>query len=269
MGITTSEMMMGIGVIRADRNHAVVAIKERKMLVHIPEMVRVSRGTFSMGSPVFPDSLPIRNVTLNDYAIGKYPITNLEYNCFLQIMERKIPFDPENLSDPEFAFHPAVTLSWNDATEYCSFLSRITSRSFRLPTEAEWEFAARGIEGREFPWGNESPDYGQIHLRAEMFDAVTQHPLGATPSGIFDMVGNIRQWVEDWYANEYDPKNLIDPKGPEKGDRKVLRGASFYDPSYASYDYLRAAIRNSYDPNHQSESIGFRVVEDVNSTSTI
>ncbi|MCX5749392.1 MAG: SUMF1/EgtB/PvdO family nonheme iron enzyme, partial [Candidatus Saganbacteria bacterium] len=143
----------GMRVIRIEEKHVVLQPIALEARVNLPEMVRVAGGKFSMGSTRFSDAQPIREVTLRDFAIGKYPVTNGEYLGFLQAMNREIP---QLVANTEFALHPVVNVSWNDATEYCKFLMETTGRKFGLLTEAQWEFAARGTEGRIYPWGNES-----------------------------------------------------------------------------------------------------------------
>ncbi|MCX5749378.1 MAG: SUMF1/EgtB/PvdO family nonheme iron enzyme, partial [Candidatus Saganbacteria bacterium] len=151
---------MAIGTVIGGRR--VSSLEARKMIltpitggihINLPKMVRVAGGKFSMGSTRFNDAQPIRKVTLRDFAIGKYPVTNGEYLGFLQAMNREIP---QLVANTELALHPVVNVPWNDATEYCKFLMETTGRKFGLLTEAQWEFAARGTEGRIYPWGNES-----------------------------------------------------------------------------------------------------------------
>jgi len=235
----------------------------RDVNVRIPEMVRVAGGTFSMGSARFTDTQPIRQVTLSGYAIGKYPVTNGEYLGFLQVMGEDIP---KLVADPDFALHPAVNVSWNQANEYCTFLREITKtdenpsgRKFGLTTEAQWEFAARGTKGRTYPWG-EGAYKGRVNFASIETTPVDALPKGQTPSGIFDMSGNVWEWVMDWYANVYNADDLVNPKGPENGIYKVLRGGSWYNSRSAS---LVAVYRLEYRPGLQGESIGFRLAEDL------
>ncbi|MFA5104981.1 MAG: SUMF1/EgtB/PvdO family nonheme iron enzyme [Candidatus Margulisiibacteriota bacterium] len=207
----------------------------QEMTVRVPDMVRVAGGMFSMGSTRFTDARPIRQVTLRDFAIGKHPVTNGEYLDFLQVMGYKVP---DIVANPEFASHPVVNISWNDVmndkTGYCRFLRDITKtdespsgRKFSLPTEAQWEFAARGTEGRTYPWGSESYE-GRVNFNSKGTTPVDAHLLGATPSGIFGMSGNVWEWCADWYGT-YTGNNLTNPKGPEKGTYRVLRGGSWYN----------------------------------------
>ncbi|MEK7376374.1 MAG: SUMF1/EgtB/PvdO family nonheme iron enzyme [Candidatus Margulisiibacteriota bacterium] len=239
-------------------------IRPAGISVMIPEMVRVAGGTFSMGSTRWSDTQPIRQVTLKDFAIGKYPVTNGEYLGHLQVMGLKIP---ELVANPEFAMHPVVNVSWHGAMEYCTFLNELKMprteadgfRKFSLPTEAQWEFAARGIEGREYPWGNESYE-GRVNFNSRGTATVNAFPLGATPSGILGMSGNVWGWLGDRYASGYNPEDITNPLGPQKGDCRVVRGGSWYD--YFADDLL-AAFRVNYKPGVQCNDVGFRVAENL------
>jgi len=263
---------MGIGtVIRGMRVASVEGriatlepIRPAGIRVMIPEMIRVAGGTFSMGSARWSDTLPIRQVTLRGFAIGKYPVTNSEYLGFLQVMGKSIP---DLVVNTELALHPVVNISWHAATEYCTFLNDLKLprngvegvRKFGLPTEAQWEFAARGTEGREYPWGNESYE-GRVNFNSRVTTPVDAFPSGATPSGIFDMSGNVWEWAGDWYSEKYNPKDLIDPKGQDKGTYRVMRGGSWY---YNGAVILLAASRSSSLPDSQYYNLGFRLAEDL------
>jgi formylglycine-generating enzyme required for sulfatase activity len=266
----------GMGVVRIEQ-HLVIRTKAREMSMIIPEMIGVARGLFPMGNsglegpythPIWwgkRDNHPIRQVTLSDFAIGKYPVTNREYLGFLQVMGRSIP---DLVANPEFALHPVVNVSWYAANEYCTFLNDLKiqrnitgiegSRKFSLPTEAQWEFAARGTEGRIYPWGNESYE-GRVNFNTKGTTPVDAFPSGATPSGIFDMSGNVWEWKGDWYAYGYNPRDLTDPQGQFNGTSlRVMRGGSCYN-----FDeiLLLAAYRGNSRPESQSPWYGFRLAE--------
>ncbi|MCX5749901.1 MAG: SUMF1/EgtB/PvdO family nonheme iron enzyme, partial [Candidatus Saganbacteria bacterium] len=139
------------------------------------------------------------------------------------------------------------------------FLMETTGRKFGLLTEAQWEFAARGTEGRIYPWGNESYE-GRVNFNNRGTTPVNKFPTGATPSGIFDMAGNVWEWVQDWYASGYNVNDLTNPKGPKNGINKVLRGGSWYNNDSNTLD---AAYRNNDRPGDQSSVLGFRLAEDL------
>ncbi|MFA5098198.1 MAG: formylglycine-generating enzyme family protein [Candidatus Margulisiibacteriota bacterium] len=234
--------------------------------LRIPEMINFTSGSFPMGSDYFSDTRPIRQVKLSEFAIGKYPVTNGEYLGYLHLMGFSIP---NIVADPEYAMHPVGGISWYDAERYCDFLSGLEMpriggeglRKFSLPTEAQWEYAARGNEGRRYPWGDE-PYEGRVNTRNGETLPVDFLPLGATPSGVFDMASNITEWCKDWYGS-YDPRDLIDPinsrPDPNNNDCRVVRGASFRVIEYP--DHLLAFYRGRESYARQDLNFGFRIAE--------
>jgi len=246
----------GWSVLRLSDRAAVLAMGQRQITVAISEMIGIQGGTFTMGSTRWTDTQPIRQVTLTEYAIGKYPVTNAEWLGYLQVAGKTVP---DLVSNPDMTNHPVVNVSWNDAMNYCTFLMEITGRRFGLPTEAQWEFAARGTEGRTYPWGNESYE-GRVNFNSGGTTRVNNFPTGATPSGIFDMAGNVWEWTMDCYADGYSAKDLTDPKGPGSGTYKVLRGGSWCS-SFS--DELMAAYRCNVIPEYQDLDIGLRLAEDL------
>ena len=156
-------------------------------------------------------------------------------------------------TDPAFADHPVVYIAWQAAQDYCAWSGG------RLPTEAEWEKAARGTEGLKFAWGNTSPSETQVNANNIVGDTtpVNQYPEGASPYGVLDMGGNVREWVWDWYDPyyyQYAPAS--NPSGPVSGDKKVLKGASFSD----IYRFARPGNRLAHDPHSPGINRGFRCV---------
>lgn len=183
-------------------------------------LVKLSGGTFRMGSRSETDA-PIHDVTLSPFWIGQFEVTNAEFDPFW----KRTRF-PGSLANNQ----PAVRVSWANARKYCAWLSKKEGRRYRLPTEAEWEYAARGgLDQMEYPWGNQSVDGRAV------FNQNTTNPVGSFPPnnfGLYDMVGNINECVSDWYGEDYylnSPK--LNPKGPPKPkppmDFNVLRGG-FY-----------------------------------------
>jgi formylglycine-generating enzyme required for sulfatase activity len=155
---------------------------------------------------------------------------------------------------------PVVRVSWYDAMAYAAWLGGA------LPTEAQWEFTARGKEGRPYPWGSEGPDCGRAHV----FDCAVEgrhqpRPVsparesGKTPEAVYDLAGNVSEWCRDWFALSYPTvqAEVIDPAGPRAGSERVMRGASFNDPA----DLLCASSRGRWDPDDGAQdNLGFRVV---------
>jgi formylglycine-generating enzyme required for sulfatase activity len=241
-----------------------------------PETVHVPAGSFLMGSPAgegVPDwETPQHEVTLPAYRIGKYPVTNAQYAEFLkreqtQDAPRKVGWF---LREPpaEQLDHPVVGVSWYDAQAYCRWLSVQTGRRYRLPTEAEWEKAARGIEGRLYPWGNEWEE-GRCHARGDDTAPVAAYPQGASPYGCCDMAGNVQEWVSTLWGNDREP--FLYPYRDDDGRqdlqadaylyrvRRVHRGGSFRDER----PRLRCAARGYSNASSQVRWRGFRVVLDI------
>ncbi|MEW5804728.1 MAG: SUMF1/EgtB/PvdO family nonheme iron enzyme [bacterium] len=181
-----------------------------------------------------------KTVEVKPFALSKYQVTNSEYEEFDSSHREK----RNKYSDQDD--QPVVNVSWEDAERYCQWLSKKTGENYRLPMEAEWEFAASGGGKRHYPWGNEepSPKYANYQkLNIGKTTPVGSYPLGMTPEGLFDMAGNVWEWCADWYD--------------EKQKYHVVRGGSFLD------DYLhnlRCAARNWGVPLVRDDDTGFRVV---------
>jgi serine/threonine-protein kinase len=211
--------------------------------------IRIPAGEFLMGSSDndlmgHPSEKPQHSVFLSEYWIGKTPVTEEQY----QIYQPQHHFKPEDANDP------IVNISWDQAQEFCIWLSKISGLPIRLPTEAEWEKAARGTDGRIFPWGNEEPDSHNVSDRIGRY-AVGSYPEGASPYGILDMAGNIFEWVSDWYDAEYYQHSPSEnPKGPKTGTEKVMRGGD----SWIDWWDLRVTSRDFSEPNSSDFVGGFR-----------
>ncbi len=225
------------------------------------EWVEVPAGQFLMGSDpaVDPkaqqDETPQHPVTLDAYRIGRTEVTNAHYAQCVRAMRCEEPADLARHADPNYADHPVVYVSWYDARDFCTWVGG------RLPTEAEWEYAARGPDGRIFPWGNAAPDcdkanhWGGDNGCVRDTTPVGSYPDGASWCGAQDMAGNVWEWVADWYA-DYPSAAQTNPTGPGTGNHKLMRGGSWY---YYP-DNIRSALRFWSIPVFQSHDIGFRCV---------
>jgi formylglycine-generating enzyme required for sulfatase activity len=200
--------------------------------------VSIPGGKFVMGDG--GDRAPKRSVDLDTFLIGRYPVTVYEYGLFLDHTEHKAPEDWE--AQCGHSNRPVLNVSWFDAEAYCKWAG------VRLATEAEWERAARGVEGRRYPWGNDPPSPALANYDGAGINhasPVGLFPRGSTPEGIADMTGNVLEWTSDWYD---DGKEF-----------RSLRGGSWYFDS----TYLRAAYRDWLPPVGRDVNIGFRCVREV------
>jgi formylglycine-generating enzyme required for sulfatase activity len=251
-------------------------------------MVYVPAGEFDMGSTDdevdhalqlcnryincarwwFEREQPMHTVALNGFWIDHTEVTNAQYRQCVEARKCQVPIicgpgEPA-YDDPSKTDHPVVCVHWNDAQAYCAWAGT------RLPTEAEWEYAARGPEGRRYPWGetfdgmrlnfcdancerryaDETADDGYTDTAP-----VGSYPAGASWCGALDMAGNVWEWAADWYADDYygrsTPQN---PTGPSSGKYRVLRGGSWDDVTYS----LRGAYRYGFDPDSVWLLAGFR-----------
>jgi len=265
------------------------------------DMVFVPAGEFLMGNPAgsdgFEDERPQRRVFVSRFWIDRHEVTNSKYSDFVQATGHRAPANSnpaatlwENtkpLSGIEH--HPVVNVSWDDAGSYCLWVGK------RLPTEAEWEKASRGTDGRKYPWGNEW-DYSKANsasywasrtvefasgaewdafwvkgegariskekgIKGEVLTLpVGSFPAGVSPYGLFDMAGNAGEWVQDWFdPNYYKSASLSDPPGPAKGAVKAMRGGSWLKPARS----LRASDRDWGTMDSRPSGTGFRCAKDA------
>jgi formylglycine-generating enzyme required for sulfatase activity len=218
-------------------------------------MVLVPAGSFTMGSHLGDDEKPVRQIYLNAFYMDKYEVTVGQYARYLEVTDMEEPPDWSIMNQPQHQRRPVVNVDWEDAVNYCKWAGK------RLPTEAEWEKAARGTDGRIYPWGNEAPT--RLHAnygRKEWDDHMALAPVGSfeagkSPYGIYDMAGNVWEWVFDWYEQDFYRKGPDkNPIGPAKGEAKVVRGGSWL---YIS-DFLRSAHRFDAQPMNRHFGYGFR-----------
>ncbi len=245
--------------------------------------IEIEAGKFWMGAqkenPSTPNydsealwnESPVHEVYLDAYQIGRYPVTVEEYRRFVEDDD----YENDrwwkaggfgNTKEPEgwdeqvlHPNRPVVGVSWYEAKAYCAWRTDHLPGGVRLPTEAEWERAARGTAGRKYPWGNEAPDPVRANYASNVGHPtpVGLYPRGATLEGIHDMAGNVWEWVGDSYDRGYYRESPSrNPKGASSGSSRVVRGGSW--DSYQ--DDARATSRNDYHPDYRPDSIGFRVV---------
>src|SRR5574341_377459 len=200
-----------------------------------PTMVKIPQGDFVMGSdqvdtaqqgvefgtskPWFLDEHPQRTVSLPAYEIDVYEVTNGQYRAFVDTTRSTPPPTwPEGRFPPEQEPWPVTGVTWFEADRYCRWAGK------RLPSEAEWEKAARGTDGREFPWGG-TFDEKRGNIGGTGLTPVGTFPEGRSPYGVYDMAGNVSEWVADWVGSEfYHASPDRNPKGPDSGEKRALRG---------------------------------------------
>ncbi len=292
-GIVASTAMMGVMAVTATYALDVADVvrqwtpegrtlaQERAKLPAHDEMVLIPAGEFLMGSDKKADrnayqaEFPQRKVYLKAYEIDKFEVTTVQFLKF--VLAHDMPplidwqYDGGNFQET-MSSHPVMHVSWDEADAYCRWAGK------RLPTEAEWEKAARGEDGRIYPWGNQMAglsraNYGRTGLSGPVRDrperlllyppiiSVDKYDNAVSPYGVFQMSGNVAEWVADWYDRAYyatAPDK--DPMGPEKGTQRSFRGGSWID----STPSVRAAQRNGTDPNTKMNWLGFRCARDVN-----
>jgi iron(II)-dependent oxidoreductase len=259
------------------------------------DYVFVSAGAFRMGDNFGdgePRERPVHVVELDAFYIGKYETTNGEWKKFRDdpgyddpkfwpdervAPKNQVPYwsDARNHggatagSDP----YPVLGVNWDSATAYCNWLSAKTGKKYRLPTEAEWEKAARGTDQRRYPWGNEIDHSFANFAGASNFDTGSlvgyydggkhgdlQTHSNASPYGAFDMAGNVMEWRQDWYSrNYYSVSPRRNPKGPDSGAYRVVRGGSFFMDSLDLRTYARSAAWPSFQGHRM---IGFRAARE-------
>ena len=236
-------------------------------------MVMVPAGPFTMGSnDGLPSERPEHSVTFDAYYIDRYEVSLQLYGTFLLDAKHDAPSTWDDEAATTVGDRPAVGMGWADAAAYCAWAGK------RLPTEAEWEKAARGTDGRRYPWGHMQPfvDIANYNRGIWVSEAITlagvtggvegmsvRHGLkegGKSPYGLHHMAGNAAEWVADWYDREYYSKSPErNPTGPSSGEKKVLRGGSWADLPIA----LRVSARMSAEPEFQDRTIGFRCARDA------
>jgi formylglycine-generating enzyme required for sulfatase activity len=205
----------------------------------------------------YPDEYPYHQVTLTAFRIDRTEVTVSAYADCHDSGSCSAP-DTSGMSGrcnwdkPERVDHPINCVTWEQARVYCAWVGK------RLPTEAEWEMAARGGDGRRYPWGNEVPlcsraNYGRCV--GDVTEPVGSHPTGASASGALDMAGNVDEWVADWYDMDYYASSpATDPQGSATGEFRVVRGGSWFNIPW----YLRTSARTRNDPSTRYLGTGFR-----------
>jgi len=233
-------------------------------------MAFVPAGEFTMGAGeddkfAVHRERPSHSVYLDAFSIDQYEVTTTRYAMFLHETKRHPPKYWSEQVPKAQGIKPVIGVDWNDAQAYCEWTGK------RLPTEAEWEKAARGTDGRKFPWGNDEPSQAFVNINGSCepgdnsysYGKLTDVGLferGKSPYGVYDMAGNVWEWVADWYGEYYYQNSpQSNPKGPPNGKYRVIRGGS----CYRMPDNVRSANRYRLAPSDRSDDIGFRCAQDI------
>lgn len=271
-GITTGFIHLGKNVQGYDEY---LCVADSAVMIHIPA------GQFVMGAnrnpdeqPVrlpppgvsyhrrssseYPDEQPVHGVYLDEFLVDKHEVTNRQYKRFCDATGKSYPSDPGFWDMPDYFIacpdHPVLNVSWYDAKAYCEWAGK------RLPTEAEWEKAARGADARKHPWGNSEPGGTRCNILDNPdgyrhTSPVGVFPAGASPYGALDMAGNVWEWCNDWYEIDYYSKSPShNPPGPTTGSSRVIRGGSWCGLASGA----RCAFRCGFEPSVRIWNYGFR-----------
>jgi formylglycine-generating enzyme required for sulfatase activity len=235
---------------------------KRTSNISVPQVAKIPEGEFLMGcAEGRDDEQPVHQVTVDSFEMGIYTTTNQEYRIFLGETDGAFP---PLLNDPLFnhSRQPVVSVSWEDAVSYCTWLTVLTEKKYRLPTEAEWEWASRQMKNEKlYPWGNDDPSLVEIYRdgwRDNRPQVVGQQ--SANLFGLFNVGDNVHEWCADWYAKDYyqrSPKQ--NPFNSTPTERKSSRGGSWRHKVKVS----RCAARSSLHPSFRYPDYGFRVVREL------
>ena len=220
------------------------------------EILYVPGGSFEMGSTELTYAKPVRTVDVDGFYIDKYEVTNGQYRqC---VSEGACQFGGDNTSNtreryydnPVYTNHPVINLNWYEAKDYCQWVGG------DLPTEAQWEKAARGTDGRRYPWGDFEPNKTKANYNQNEGDTmpVGSYSQNVSPYGAMDMAGNVWEWTQDWYEDSYGPDDTDNPIGPTAGQFRTIRGGCWYYEA----TYIRSAHRSKHNPLYRYYNVGFR-----------
>ncbi len=248
---------------KSDVTVSVASGAEMSTLTNVP-MALIPAGEFPMGTMKGSAHAkisegPQRMVYLDAYSMDVYEVNTKDYAKFIEATQLHAPKAWDQVNPDKHGDRPVVGVTWDDAVAYCTWVGK------RLPTEAEWEKAARGTDGRQYPWGNEAPTSDRATLTKKWEGYDTPTPVGSleagkSPYGLYDMAGNAMEWVSDWYDPKYyDTAGPDNPKGPTTGKTGIVRGGG--------WGFLPADARSArrINPPHETRctNIGFRCAKDA------
>jgi len=218
----------------------------------------VPAGNFTMGDD---ENSPKRQLFVDAFYMDRFETTTARYAKFLESTgSENVPDSWDEIAGKDSEEMPVIGVSWNEASAYCRWAGK------RLPTEAEWEKAARGTDGRSYPWGELPPTVDRANYLnsapgpyESALSPVGAYSTGKSPYGVDDLAGNASEWVADWYSESFTSDDVYNPHGPGEGTKKVIRGGGRYDPDVR----LKATARQFAGPETRADDIGFRCASDL------
>ncbi len=216
-------------------------------------LVRIEGGVFRMGDDEF---FPLRDVYVSPFYMDKYEVTTARYAKFLEANGAlAAPVEWERVDLAKDGEYPVIGVSWTDADAYCQWIGR------RLPTEAEWERAARDGDQRKYPWGDDEPGANKAVVARQSeyaygggLEPVGSLEAGRSAEGVYDLEGNASEWVGDWFAESFAVDDVRNPKGPATGEKKVIRGSGWREPA----GRMGGSRRYQAAPENRTDDVGFR-----------
>ena len=259
--LTKEKIFLDIAAFNIGRKSSVAPVDLKTSSLDGMMQVYVPEGEFLMGKGEVRKNAdsPQHVVYLDAFWMDKYEVSNSMYRKCLQAGAcSEMVSDNTTYQNWIYRNHPVTYVTWEQAAIYCQWAGR------RLPTEAEWEKAARGTDGRKYPWGNEAPNARLANFEGSMIQeavSVYRYPLGASPYGALNMSGNAREWIADWYGEDYYlTPPYANPTGPDTGTERSLRSGSYNEDK----NEITVTSRYRHEPQSAGLSRGFRCAEDGN-----
>ncbi|MBE0672667.1 MAG: SUMF1/EgtB/PvdO family nonheme iron enzyme [Anaerolineales bacterium] len=259
--LTMEKVLLDLAAFNFGKTSSVALVDIKTASLDGMAQVFVPEGEFLMGKGEIRKNAdsPQHIVYLDAYWMDKYEVSNAMYLTCLQAGEcTELVSDNTTYRNWIYRNHPVTYVTWEQASAYCQWAGR------RLPTEAEWEKAARGTDGRKYPWGNEAPNPRLANFDGSLIHesvSIYRYPLGASPYGVLNMSGNAREWVADWYSDDYYLVTpYSNPTGAETGTERSLRSGSYNEDK----NEIAATARYRHEPQSAGLSRGFRCAEDDN-----
>ena len=259
--LTMEKIRLDIASFNLGRRSPIAPVDIKTSALDGMEQVYVPEGDFWMGKGEVRKNAdsPMHSIHLDAFWMDKYEVSNAMY---LKCMQAGACTDmvSDNITYQNWIYrdHPVTYVAWEQAGFYCQWAGR------RLPTEAEWEKAARGTDGRQYPWGDDWPNPRLANFEESLINeavSIYRYPLGASPYGALNMAGNVREWVADWYGEDYYlVMPYANPTGPETGFERSLRGGSYSEDK----SEITVINRMRHEPQSAGLSRGFRCAQDAN-----